>query len=117
MNSTTLQRYHIREQKQREHIDGTVERNKRIINDKNNNKTPSSYFDKDFDINKLYEKNRGKGLIITNPQGWADEYISVEDYVGYVYNVGTKQYQKVKRFVIKYSSKGVHLHPVKDWGR
>lgn len=106
----------IRTQKQREHIDSTTERKRRIENDAQNNKTPSSYFDSDFDVQNLFDKYKGTGDIFVNQQGWADEYVSVDDYIGYVYNVGKGQYQKVRRFVIKYSSKGVHLHPVKDWG-
>ena len=107
----------IRHQKQNEHIQGTKERKRRENNDKSNNKTPSSYFNDEVNIEKVITENIGKGIISFNSPSdmFPNEYVKLDNSIGWVYNVGEKKYLAVKRICIKYSKDGVHAFPVKDW--
>ena len=78
-------------QKQSEHTSGSAEWRKRLVNDLTKNKTPTSMFYASVDIRKLLNKFNGK-----------------------VWNSGLNRYINTKRFVIRYSNNGVHMHPVKE---
>ena len=50
----------------------------------------------------------------TQHWGEAKTYISAKEPIGRYFNLGKGRYEETKRFAIRYSSKGVHLHPVKE---
>lgn len=102
--------------KQEEHILGTRAREKRLADDAVNNKTPSSYFIEGVNIGDLFDKYACSGDLVFRPnQEYPVEFINVDKVIGKVYNQGTKEYVETKRIEIKYSSKGYHMFPVKDW--
>ena len=47
-------------------------------------------------------------------QQYPIEYVTADLVIGKSYNLGTGKYEDTKRFAIRYSSKGIHLHPVKE---
>ena len=106
----------IRTQKQNEHIEGTMERARKIANDEEKGKTPSSEFYSDVNLSEIVEKYAGKGdFAFRQNHELPIEYISLDRNIGKVYNVGEKKYMETDRIAIVYSSKGVHLYPVKKW--
>lgn len=104
----------LRWRKQAEHIEGTKENKIRINEDIKNGKTAASIFYKDVDVKELFDIYHGKGeMVFMENQTYPVEYVSVEKPIGKVYNIGKKEYEETNRIAIRYSSKGVHLHPVK----
>ncbi len=104
----------LRWHKQAEHVEGTKENAIRINEDIKHGKTVASIFYEGVDVQQLFDKNHSKGDIVFLPnQTYPIEYISVEKPVGKVYNIGKREYEETDRIAIRYSSKGVHLHPVK----
>ena len=107
----------IKWQKQREHITGTKENERRIKNDKENQKTPCSMFYDTISVKELLSQHMGTGVIkFTEGSVYPKEYIRLDVPIGIVYNVGKNMYQKTcKMVVVVYSKKGIHAYPVKDW--
>jgi hypothetical protein len=104
----------LRWHKQAEHIEGTKENVIRVNEDIKNGKTVASIFYQDIDIKELFDKYHTKGEMVFLPnQTHPIEYVSVEKPIGKVYNIGKKEYEETNRIAIRYSSKGIHLHPVK----
>ena len=104
----------LRWHKQAEHIEGTKENAIRVNEDIKNGKTVASIFYQDIDIKELFDKYHTKGDVVFLPnQTYPIEYVSVEKSIGKVYNIGKKEYEETNRIAIRYSSKGIHLHPVK----
>jgi len=104
----------LRWRKQAEHVEGTKENAIRINTDLENGKTVASIFYKDTDVQQLFDKYHGKGEMVFLPnQEYPIEYITIENVIGEVYNIGKGKYEETDRIAIRYSSKGVHLHPVK----
>lgn len=105
----------IKFQKQQEHILGSkkwIRRTREALTDE---KTPPNMFSKDVDIEALVEQYKGQGTIKFRPgQQYPIEYISADRVIGKAFNLGTKKYVDTVRFAIRYSSKGVHLHPTKE---
>ena len=106
----------IKWQKQREHITGTKENERRIKNDIENQKTPCSMFYDTIGVKELLSQHVGTGVIkFTKGSVYPKEYIRLDVPIGIVYNVGTNMYQKTCKMVVVYSKKGIHAYPVKDW--
>lgn len=103
--------------KQYEHVPNTSQRQNRIRNDIQNNKTPSSYFLEGVDVFAILPDLIGKGdIFFASPLDvYPVEYITLEKVIGKVYNSGEGKYWDTRRIAIKYSSKGIHAYPVKDW--
>lgn len=108
----------IKREKQRDHIRGDVKWKKRISEDLKNAATPTSMFFESTDIKGLVDNYAGKGTIIyrDEKQNYPIEFITASQTVGKVWDSGLNRYVDTRRFVIRYSSKGVHLHPVKELG-
>lgn len=106
----------IKWQKQREHITGTKENERRIKNDIENQKTPCSMFYDTISVKELLSQHMGTGVIkFTKGSVYPKEYIRLDVPIGIVYNVGKNMYQKTCKMVVVYSKKGIHAYPVKDW--
>ena len=106
----------IKWQKQREHITGTKENERRIKNDIENQKTPCSMFYDTISVKELLSQHVGTGMIkFTKGSVYPKEYIRLDVPIGIVYNVGKNMYQKTCKIVVVYSKKGIHAYPVKDW--
>ncbi len=106
----------IKWQKQREHITGTKENERRIKNDIENQKTPCSMFYDTIGVKELLSQHVGTGVIkFTKGSVYPKEYIRLDVPIGIVYNVGKNMYQKTCKMVVVYSKKGIHAYPVKDW--
>ena len=106
----------IKWQKQREHITGTKENERRIKNDIENQKTPCSMFYDTISVKELLSQHVGTGVIkFTKGSVYPKEYIRLDVPIGIVYNVGKNMYQKTCKLVVVYSKKGIHAYPVKDW--
>ena len=104
----------LRWRKQAEHIEGTKENAIRINEDIKNGKTVVSIFYEGTDIQKLFDAYHAKGDMVFLPNhAYPIEYVSVEKPIGKVYNIGKREYEETDRIAIRYSSKGVHLHPAK----
>ena len=106
----------IKARKQSDHILGSDEWRKRLAEDLKNGKTPTSMFYSSVDIGDLLKKYNGKGEIIfrDKKQIYLVEFVDADSYVGKVWDSGLNRYVNTKRFVIRYSKDGVHLHPVKE---
>ena len=103
----------VKQSKQNEHILGHkrwLEETRKEIKNGNN---PKSFFYKNVDIQGLVDKYSG----ITKfeyPKGsdYPVQYAEHNDIIGKVFDRKFNKYVETKRFIIKYSSKGVHLYPV-----
>lgn len=106
----------IKKEKQREHICGDTKWRKRIADDLKNSNTPTSMFSGNTDIQKLVDTYAGKGKIVyrDEKQKYPIEYVTSDHVIGKVWDSGKNRYVDTKRFVIRYSNKGIHLHPVKE---
>lgn len=106
----------IKKEKQRDHIRGDEKWKKRVAEDLKNSKTPTSMFSEQTDIQRLTDGYAGKGKIVyrDEKQNYPIEYVNADHIVGKVWDSGLNKYVDTKRFVIRYSNKGVHLHPVKE---
>jgi len=111
----------IREEKQREHIAGTYEnlRRKEIQADYIREHGPFSEFYEDTTIEEIQgvvNMYAGKGIIdFRGNEDFPIEYITVDKNIGVVYNFGEGRLVDTNRIAIVYSSKGVHVYPVKNW--
>ena len=104
----------LRWRKQAEHVEGTKEHEIRLKEDAKNGKTSVSVFYKDVDIKSLIDEYSTKGEMVFLPnQQYPIEYVSVEKSIGKVYNIGKGKYEETDRIAIRYSGKGIHIHPVK----
>ncbi|MBQ8298015.1 MAG: phage capsid protein [Ruminococcus sp.] len=106
----------IKKEKQRDHIRGDEKWKKRVADDLSNSQTPTSMFFEQTDIQKLIDSYAGKGKIVyrDEKQNYPIEYVTADHAVGKVWDSGLNRYVDTKRFVIRYSKKGVHMHPVKE---
>lgn len=104
----------LKTQKQQEHILGTKKWLDRVKNDISKGKSLADAFFKDIDIQALIKENSGTGIIaFKRNQIYPVEYISIEGkYIGVAFDYVARKYVKTNRFAIRYSSKGVHAHPV-----
>ncbi len=95
----------LREQKQREHIEGTLEYKQAV----ENGKAPSILTE---DANKLIKAYAGNGKLIFNKGKWTQtERFKHDGIIGeYVNNQKGKRY-KTQNGRIHYSNKGVHIVP------
>lgn len=101
--------------KQQEHIQGTKKWKQRVRSDLETQGTAPDMFYKNVDVQKLVDEYSGKGkLDFRKNQQYPIEYISVKEPIGRYFNLGRGRYEETRRFAIRYSSKGVHLHPVKE---
>lgn len=73
-------------------------------------------FFREIDIQALVEKYKGTGNIIYRKgQDYPIEYITADNVIGKAFNlVSDNKYENTRRFAIRYSSKGIHLHSVKE---
>jgi len=105
----------IKRVKQQEHVRGTKAWRKRVQDSIKLGKTLPSIFYSEESIEALVQKYKGTGIIdFKKNQEYPVEYITADHVVGKCFNTGTGKYEETKRFAIRYSSKGVHLHPVKE---
>ena len=105
----------IKRVKQQEHVQGTKAWKKRVQDSIKQGKTFPSIFSSEESIETLVRNYKGTGIIdFKKNQDYPVEYITADHVVGRCFNTGTGKYEETKRFAIRYSSKGVHLHPVKE---
>ncbi|MBS6377334.1 MAG: hypothetical protein KH441_11370, partial [Clostridium sp.] len=105
----------VRNVKQQEHIQGTKKWRQRVRSDLETKGTAPDMFYKNVDVQKLVDEYSGTGEFeFRKNQQYPIEYISVKKPIGKYFNLGKGRYEETKRFAIRYSSKGVHLHPVKE---
>lgn len=106
----------VKARKQADHILGSAEWRKRIADDLKSGKTPTSMLYSSVNIGNLLKKYSGKGEIFfrDKKQIYPIEFVDADSYVGKVWDSGLNRYVNTKRFVIRYSKDGVHLHPVKE---
>lgn len=105
----------IRRVKQQEHVRGTKAWKKRVQDSIKQGKTLPSIFNSEESIEALVQQYKGTGIIdFKKNQEYPVEYITADHVVGRYFNTGTGKYEETKRFAIRYSSNGVHLHPVKE---
>lgn len=105
----------IKKVKQQEHVLGTKKWKQRVKADLVSKGTAPDMFYKDVDIQELVNHLAGTGTLkFQKGQQYPVEYITVDRVIGKRFNSGTGKYEDTRRFAIRYSSKGVHLHPVKE---
>lgn len=105
----------VRSVKQQEHVCGTEKWKQRVKLDFETKNTAPDMFYEDVDIQELVNKYAGTGILrFGKGQPYPIEYVSADRYIGKRFNYGLGKYENTKRFAIRYSSKGVHLHPVKE---
>lgn len=105
----------VRNVKQQEHIQGTKKWRQRVRSDLETKGTAPDMFYKSVDVQKLVDEYSGTGEFeFRKNQQYPIEYISAKEPIGRYFNLGKGRYEETKRFAIRYSSKGVHLHPVKE---
>ena len=105
----------VRNVKQQEHIQGTKKWRQRVRSDLETKGTAPDMFYKNVDAQKLVDEYSGTGEFeFRKNQQYPIEYISAKEPIGRYFNLGKGRYEETKRFAIRYSSKGVHLHPVKE---
>ena len=105
----------VRDVKQQEHIRGTKKWKQRVKSDLKSKATAPDMFNPNIDIEKLVAKYAGTGMLqFGKGQSFPVEFITIDHVIGKRFNMGTGKYEDTKRFAIRYSSKGVHLHPVKE---
>ena len=105
----------VKRVKQQEHVRGTKAWIKRVKDSINQEKTLPSMFNGTESVEGLVQKYKGTGTIdFKKNQDYPVEYVTADHVVGRSFNVGTGKYEETRRFAIRYSSKGVHLHPVKE---
>lgn len=105
----------IKKQKQTEHVQGTKKWKERLLRDLESKGTAPDIFMKDTDIQALLDRYAGTGIIrYRKGQQFPVEYVSADEIIGKCFNLGKGEYENTKRFAIRYSQKGVHLHPVKE---
>lgn len=117
-----LQRLHsgeantgIKKVKQQEHIRGTKKWKQRAKSDLATKGTAPDMFFEGTDIQSLVDLHAGTGTLeFRKKQQYPIEYVNAGKTVGKYFNAGTGKYEDTKRFAIRYSSKGVHAHPVKE---
>jgi len=103
----------VKKVKQQEHIQGTKKWAQRVKENLKNKGTAPDMFLKDIDVQKLVDDSKGSGIFeFRKNQEYPIEYVSSEKVIGKAFNPMTKKYEDTKRFAIRYSSKGVHAHPV-----
>lgn len=105
----------VRNVKQQEHIQGTKKWKQRVRSDLETKGTAPDMFYKNMDIQKLMDEYSGTGEFdFRKNQQYPIEFISAKEPIGKYFNLGKGRYEETKRFAIRYSGKGVHLHPVKE---
>ena len=104
----------MREQKQQEHIFGTVAYNKRLERTKESNKPPQSAFYENVDALTLVSAHMGKGIPKVSSDGAISEYFNAEEKIGMTYSVEIQDYEGTRRVCIRYSKSGWHAFPVKE---
>lgn len=102
----------MKEQKQREHIWGTAEFNRRTEAAKAANKNLPSAFYQDVDIEVLVKKHIGAGVADVNKSGTISEYFDAGHNIGWVYGPASGAYMTTSRVCIRYSKNGWHAFPV-----
>lgn len=101
--------------KQQEHIQGTKKWKQRVKSDLALKGTAPDMFYKNVDVQELVDHLAGTGTLkFHKGQQYPIEYVTGDAVIGKRFNLGTGKYEDTKRFAIRYSSKGVHLHPVKE---
>lgn len=94
---------------------GTKKWKQRVKADLISKGTAPDMFYKDVDTQELVNRFAGTGTLkFQKGQQYPVEYITVDRIIGKRFNSGTGKYENTRRFAIRYSSKGVHLHPVKE---
>ena len=105
----------VKKVKQQEHVLGTKKWKQRVKADLISKGTAPDMFYKDVDTQELVNRFAGTGTLkFQKGQQYPVEYITVDRIIGKRFNSGTGKYENTRRFAIRYSSKGVHLHPVKE---
>lgn len=105
----------VKKVKQQEHIRGTKKWKQRVREDLVSKGTAPDMFNSDVDIQELANKSIGTGTMqFRKGQQYPIEYVTADSVIGKSFNLGTGKYEDTKRFAIRYSSKGIHLHPVKE---
>ena len=105
----------IKRVKQQEHIRGTKKWKERVKENLVSKGTAPDMFSPDMDIQALMNKSAGTGTMeYRKGQKYPIEYVTADHVIGKSFNLGTGKYEDTKRFAIRYSAKGVHLHPVKE---
>ncbi len=105
----------VRNVKQQEHIRGTKKWRQRVRADLETRGTAPDMFYENVDVQKLVDELSGTGEFdFRKNQQYPIEYVSAKEPIGRYFNIGTGRYEETRRFAIRYSSKGVHLHPVKE---
>ncbi len=103
----------LKKVKQQEHILGTKKWKQRVKNDLVSKKTAPDMFNSDIDIQKLTNETVGTGIFeFRKNQEYPIEYVTYSLVIGKAFNPKTGKYENTHRFAIRYSSKGVHAHPV-----
>lgn len=103
----------VRAVKQQEHILGTKKWRQRVKSDLATKESAPDMFENHINIQELINQSMGTGLLeFRKNQTFPIEYVTSPDIVGKAFNPITKKYEYTHRFAIRYSSKGVHAHPV-----
>lgn len=106
----------VKLKKQLEHTLGSSQWLKRLAKDLKEGATPTSMFYSKVNVEELVKKYSGKGDITfrDSKQIFPIEFVTAKDFIGKVWDSGANRYVNTKRFAIRYSKDGVHLHPVKE---
>lgn len=105
----------VKRVKQQEHIRGTKKWRQRVKSDLATRGTAPDMFFEEVDTQELANRLAGTGTLkFHKGQKYPVEYITADKAIGKRFNLGTGKYEDTRRFAIRYSSKGVHLYPVKE---
>ena len=101
--------------RQRKHIAGTIEFSQNQIKMQKEGSEPAIL---EADAEELVKKYKGTGKIrILNGSLYPYETIDTNSVVGKTWVKSLQKYVKTKRIRIVYSSNGVHVIPVSDYGK
>lgn len=104
----------MRWKKQRQHIKGTAEYERRVEQARKDNKPLPSAFNADVDVEALVRAHMGTGISNKKKGGSLSEYFSADRPIGQVYLPASGKYVETMRVCIRYSNGGWHAFPVID---
>lgn len=104
----------MRWKKQRQHIKGTAEYERRVEQARKDDTPLPSAFNADVDVEALVQAHMGKGEIEISKQGVLSEYFNADGLIGWAYLPASSKYVETRRGCIRYSKNGWHAFPVKE---
>lgn len=104
----------FRFQKQKEHIFGTKEFERRLNSADSSGKGKITYFFPNINVNELLYDKLGTGeIVFSTGKALPTEFITLDTCVGKWYDLGKKEYCDAYTVAVQYSNAGWHAYPCK----